>query len=64
MLVSHEWHDARSWRCTYLTSTLVIIEVELVEMGRYRLPFLADQTDAESWRWLRRCLMREEGGTL
>lgn len=64
LLVSHEWCDARSWRCTYLTPTLVIIEVELVGMGRYRLPLLADQTDAESWRWLRRCLMREESGTL
>lgn len=58
-----QWLNARRWRCTYLTSTLVIVDAEFEGLGRYRFPMLADQTDADSWRWLQRRLVQEEANT-
>lgn len=59
LLSSDGWYAARSLHATYLTRSLAIIEIELENGDRVRQPLLADQTDAESWRRLRRRLARQ-----
>ncbi len=52
------WRDAPDLQCTYLTRALLIVTATPTGAARLRFPLLADQTDPESWRRLRRRLLR------
>lgn len=58
LLVAEKWIYPQTFRCYYLTAHMILVDVAYGGNGRLRFPLLADQTDVESWRRLRRRISR------